>query len=250
MLGRFLDWFERHKAGVVGTLMLHTFMLFAMAMSRLPRENEADQPSELVMELAAPEDLPPDPLLQPPMTTPVEVRNMAANIRATAVEQARMYPGIRAQERMASEVESELRDFEAAEFRRSDSARKAQGREVVMPQLDPSKWDPANYMPKADEPVRVKGLTTVTYDLDHPKRTDVALEIPAYLCIGQGAVVIAVSVGSDGRVLRADLDEGRTRADDCMRDNALRSARAARFNAAPGAPDPQRGTITYIFLAQ
>ena len=250
MLGRFLDWFERHKVGVVGTLMLHTFLLFAMAMSKLPMENEADQPSELVMELAAPEDLPPDPMLQPPMTDPVEVRNLAANIRATAVEQLRMYPGARAQERMADDVASELEAFEAAEFRRRDSARKAQGKEVMMPQLDPSKWDPAKYMPKDDEPVRVKGLTTVTYDLDQPKRSDVLLEIPAYLCIGQGAVVISIAVARDGSVLKAELDEGRTRADDCMRDNALRSARAARFNVAAGAPDPQRGTITYIFLAQ
>ena len=33
MFGRFLDWFERHKFGVVGTLMLHTFMLFGMALT-------------------------------------------------------------------------------------------------------------------------------------------------------------------------------------------------------------------------
>lgn len=250
MFGRFLDWFERHKVGVVGTLMLHTVMLFTMAMSKLPKEDDADLPPEMVMELAAPEELPPDPLLQPPMTEPVEVKNLAANIRATAETRMRMYPGPQARERIANDVESELEDFEAAEFRKRDSARKAQGREVVMPQLDPSKWDPAKYLPKADEPARVKGLTTVTYDLDHPKRSDVFLEIPAYLCIGQGAVVISVAVARDGRVLRAELDEVRTQADDCMRDNALRSARAARFNSAGDAPEPQRGTITYIFLAQ
>ena len=40
MFDRFLDWFERHKFGVIGTLMLHTFMLFGMAMSKLPKEND------------------------------------------------------------------------------------------------------------------------------------------------------------------------------------------------------------------
>ncbi len=250
MFDRFLDWFERHKVGVVGTLMLHTFMLFAMAMSKLPKENEADEPNEMVMELAAPEDLPPDPALQPPLSEPVEVKNMASNIRATADARMRMYPGPQAQERMSNDVESELAAFEAEEFRKRDSARRAQGKVIEMPALDPSKWDPEKYMPKKNEPVRVKGLTTVTYDLDAPKRSDVLIDIPAYLCHGQGAVVIGLAVARDGRVVRAEIDEVRTQADDCMREHALRSARAARFNQASDAPEPQRGSITYIFLAQ
>jgi TonB family protein len=248
MFERFLDWFERHKFGVVGTLMLHTFMLFGMAMSKLPKENEAKAKDEMVMELAAPEDLPPDPMLEPPLSAPVEVKNLTSNITAQVQPQMRMYPGAQAQAEMASDIERELLDFEAAEFHKRDSARRAQGKEVVMPELDPSKWDPKLYMPKKNEPSRVEGLTTVTYDL--VGRTDTDLDIPAYLCMGQGAVVIRVVVGQDGRMRNAEIDEARTRADDCMRENALRSAEAARFNPSAGAPDPQRGTMTYIFLAQ
>ena len=248
MFGRFLDWFERHKFGVVGTLMLHTFMLFGMALSKLSPGNEAAAHEDMVMELAAPEELPPDPMLQPPLSAPVEVKNTSSNSTAEVRPQMRLYPGPQAQERMASDIESELREFEAAEFHKQDSARKAQGKEVVMPQLDPSKWDPARYMPKKNEPARVEGLTTVTYDL--ASRTDTELDIPAYLCIGQGAVVIAVAVDRDGRVVRAELDEERTHADDCMRESALRSAQEAHFSASSTAPAPQRGTMTYIFLAQ
>lgn len=248
MFDRFLDWFERHKFGVVGTLMLHTFMLFSMAISKLPKENEAKAEQEMVMELAAPEDLPPDPMLEPPLSAPVEVKNLTSNITAQVQPQMRMYPGQQAQEQMASDVEDELLAFEAAEFHKRDSARKAQGKEVVMPELDPSKWDPKLYLPKKNEPARVEGLTTVTYDL--VGRTDVHLNVPAYLCMGQGAVVIKVAVERDGRVRSAEIDEGRTRADDCMRENALRSAETARFNSSSTSADPQRGTMIYIFLAQ
>ncbi len=248
MLDRFLDWFERHKFGVVGTLMLHTFMLFAMAMGKLPKESEAASKDEMVMELAAPEDLPLDPMLEPPLSAPVDVKNLSSNITAQVQPQMRMYPGPQAQEQMASDVEEEVLAFEAEEFRKLDSARKADGKEVVIPELDRSKWDPKLYMPKKNEPARVEGLTTVTYDL--VGRTDTYLDIPAYLCMGQGAVVIRVTVDQDGRMRSAEIDEARTRADDCMRENALRSAKAARFNSATTAPDPQRGTMTYIFLAQ
>lgn len=248
MFDRFLDWFERHKFGVVGTLMLHTFMLFAMAINKLPIENEAKAEQEMVMELAAPEDLPQDPMLEPPLSAAVEVKNLTSNITAQVQPQMRMYPGPQAQEQMASDIEEELLAFEAEEFRKRDSARKADGKEVVMPKLDPSKWDPSQYMPKKNEPSRVEGLTTVTYDL--AGRTDIDIDVPAYLCMGQGAVVIKVAVERDGRVSRAELDEGRTRADDCMRENALRSAQNTRFNSSSSAADPQRGSMTYIFLAQ
>jgi len=248
MFDRFLDWFERHKFGVVGTLMLHTFMLFAMAMSKLPKENEAADQAEMVMELAAPEDLPSDPMLEPPLSEPVEVKNLTSNITAEVRPQVRMYPGPQARAEMASEVEDELLAFEAEEFRKRDSARKAQGKEVVMPELDPSKWDPKRYLPKKNEPARVEGLTTVTYDL--VGRTDVYLDVPAYLCMGQGVVVIRVAVGQNGSMRKAEIDEAHTRADDCMRENALSSAQRARFDASSSAADPQRGTMTYIFLAQ
>lgn len=248
MFDRFLDWFERHKFGVVGTLMLHTFMLFGMAMSKLPKENEAHAEPDMVMELAAPEDLPPDPMLQPPLSEPVEVKNLTSNITAQVQPQMRMYPGAQAREQMAGDIEEELKAFEAYEFYKRDSARKAEGKTVVMPELDPSKWDPAQYMPKKNQPARVEGLTTVTYDL--VDRTDIELEVPAYLCMGQGAVVIRVAVGQDGRMRSAEIDEQRTHGDDCMREHALRSAETARFNASSSAAEPQRGTMTYIFLAQ
>ena len=49
----------------------------------------------------------------------------------------------------------------------------------------------------------------------------------------------------------AELDrEASTTSSECMRVHALASANGARFSSAANAPQPQRGTITYLFLAQ
>ncbi len=247
MFGHFLDWFERHKFGVVGTLMLHTMMLFAMAMSKLPQESKEKVQPEMVMELATPEELPPDPTLQPPLLASVPVKNLTSNITASS-SQPRMFLSHGAQERISSSVEEDLRSFEAEEFAKLAEERKLAGKEVAMPELDPSKWEKERYMKRDPQPVKVEGLTTVAVDL--VGRTDIHLDVPAYLCEGQGQVVVRISVARDGTVSRADEDVTRTHADECMIEHALSSARAARFTSNSSAPDPQRGTITYTFLAQ
>lgn len=243
---RFLDWFERHKFGVVGTLMLHTFLMFAFAMSKLktPETKVIVPELELVME-APPPDVTPEEQRQK-LLSAQDVTNQASNSTAD--------PGVRslsraAQERMATNVEADLHAMEQAEFERLAEERKASGKEVVIPKLDPSKFDKNNYMDKTTKPVKVEGLTTVSYDL--VGRTDIVLEVPAYLCKGQGRVVVRVAVDRSGEVSKAELDpKATTTTDDCMVSNAMASASGARFSGSSTAAQPQRGTITYVFLAQ
>ncbi len=76
-------------------------------------------------------------------------------------------------------------------------------------------------------------------------------DVPGYLCPSQGRVAIRVSVDRSGNVLKAELESSKSsQVDDCMLEQALRSARKARFNAEPGAADPQIGTVFFLFLAQ
>ena len=49
-----LDWFERHKYGVVGTLVLHTLVLFTLASRQLRTEPTEEEFSELRVEMAPP----------------------------------------------------------------------------------------------------------------------------------------------------------------------------------------------------
>jgi len=243
MFHRFLDWFERHKFGVVGTLMLHTFMLFIMAMSVIEGKDEKPPETDLALELATPEEpaQQPSPEQQQAMLGQ-SVTNLASNITADA------QPSRAAQERIANNVEQDLKAFEKAEFDRLAEERKAAGGDIVVPQLDPSKWDKSNYTEKEVKPVKVEGLTTVSYDL--VGRADIVLDVPAYKCKGQGRVVIRVNVDRDGDVSKAEIDAATSTSDDCMLTNALSSAEGARFSRSGSAPQPQRGTITYVFLPQ
>jgi|GEM_PF-495164 len=251
MFGRFLDWFDRHKFGVIGTLMLHTFLMFAFAMGKLKSPEPRVEPPPLVLQMEAPPEEPKpqteEQQAQQQQDMSGKVKNLTSN--STAEEGSPRPMSQAAQARMAEDIDKNLHDMEHEEFQKLADQRKAEGKEITVPQLDPSKFDPKNYTDKTPKPVKVKGLTTVSYDL--VGRTDVVLEVPAYMCKGQGKVVIRVAVARTGEVTKAELDaNSSTTTDDCMVSNALSSASSARFSSSSSSPQPQRGTITYVFLAQ
>ncbi|WP_418983206.1 TonB family protein [Alistipes sp.] len=94
---------------------------------------------------------------------------------------------------------------------------------------------------------KAKGRVTVSYSFVDPVRTSRRLEVPAYLCEGGGDVEVSVTLDRTGKVTGARVVSG---GDDCMREAALRAARASRFNIDEAAPARQTGTITYIFIPQ
>ncbi len=240
----FLDWFERHKLGIIGTLAMHSFLLFAFSMWQIRTTPTEAERSEMRVEVVPEEEV--EELMlrveNPELAAAMKVMNATSNI--TAQTTSRSYSPTK----LAERVESELKALEQEEFDRLAQERREQGKEVVIPQLDPSKWNKELYMEKAAEPVKVEGATTVWHDLTDRVRED---DVPGYLCKQQGRVAVTIQVDRSGRVVKADVDAAKsTGADDCMLQHALSSARRARFNSLGSAPDPQKGTLFFLFLPQ
>lgn len=248
LLDRTLDLFDRHKYGIIGTLMLHTLLLFFLNISNVQNHvaQEGPEPTLLTFESEEPEPTPEQQQSDEVPLTPQQVTNLASNVTAETSPERSLSRS--AQERMAKNVEKDLLDMEKEEFDRLAEERRAQGKEITVPELDPSKFDKNRYMDKTPKPVKVEGLTTVSYDL--VGRSDIRLEVPAYLCKGSGKVVVRVAVDRTGNVTKAEVDAGVSTTQTCMVENALSSASSARFSSSASAPQPQRGTITYVFLAQ
>lgn len=244
MFDAFLDWFDRNKVGVIGTLALHTLLLFVLTLWGLPTVPRDEDRSEMRIEVVSSDEV--EEILERIDAgedyVPQQVTNLSSNITAELAK-----PSF-SNERLAQSVEEDLRAMEQAEFDRLAEERRERGEEIEMPQLDPSKWDKERYMEKAAEPVRVEGATTVWHDLQGRVRAN---DVPGYLCRTQGRVAIRVSVDRAGNVLRADLDQARSsQVDECMLEHALRSAKRARFSPNASATDPQNGTVFFLFLAQ
>jgi hypothetical protein len=93
-----------------------------------------------------------------------------------------------------------------------------------------------------------KDNTTVSYFLEN--RWHRYIYIPTYKCQGGGTVIIDLVINQSGKVISAVIAQNKSTRDDCLLEEAYRSATTAEFNADSNAPAKQIGTITYVFLAQ
>jgi hypothetical protein len=94
-----------------------------------------------------------------------------------------------------------------------------------------------------------KGPTRIYYDLQGRNHT--YLPIPIYKCQGSGKIVLVIDVNQRGFVENASVvNSESTTNDDCLIETAVGTALVSRFVPNLNAPRIQKGTLTYIFVAQ
>ena len=92
------------------------------------------------------------------------------------------------------------------------------------------------------------GPSVLSYDLEGRKA--VHLPIPAYKGYGGGDVVVAIYVNRSGKVIKAQVIESASSKDKSLWSWAVKAAERSKFNRSDSAPDPQKGSIVYRFIAQ
>lgn len=102
--------------------------------------------------------------------------------------------------------------------------------------------------PDSIENVVYTGESNIVYYLEN--RYHVSLPIPVYLTQSGGLVVVDIVVNRQGRVTEAEPRNNPSIRDDQIYLYAKAAASRTIFNADPDAPNPQRGTIHYTFVAQ
>ena len=93
-----------------------------------------------------------------------------------------------------------------------------------------------------------KGPTNIYYNL--PQRHAVDLYVPVYKCPSLGKVVVNIKVDKSGRVVEALADKTQSDVDPCLIEAAEDAALRSKFSLNNNSPDPQKGTITYLFVSQ
>lgn len=93
-----------------------------------------------------------------------------------------------------------------------------------------------------------KGPTTVSYYLEG--RYHEHLQIPVYKCEGNGKIVMKIEVNQEGFITKTEIDRAQSTITDCHLEAAEKAAGTTRFNSIANGPAIQKGSITYIFVAQ
>ncbi len=246
---RFLDWFDKYKYALIGTLMLHLLVIGGLSVwqvRQVPKEEDKRQLLVDVIDEETMQELLAEQQLQQLQELTGRVRNFTNDASGELTEEVRPASFRRMSSRATEElVEEELRQLEAGEFQRLAEERTERGEDVDMPELDKSKWNPANYM-AASKPVRITGRTTTTFYLEG---RGASIPTPAYLCEGSGIVKVNIQVDRSGRVKGVAVDANST-GDQCMIDAALEFVGRSSFEPKSAAPNSQSGWVQFAFVAQ
>lgn len=243
-------WMDRHKVGLLVTIVVYLSLAILFVTYRIvvlpaqPPKIDIEFTPEQLQELV--EQLEQQQVEQLEEMSPMENMqnrvsdansNLDASLRDSKNSDAsEIYNEMEEmQERLRQGQENydrELREIEQMRERREDKPKKDKDAEQGSENRD----------------AFVRGNVAASFDLEG--RTVVYMDIPAYKCENGGRVVVSISVNRNGKVVSAVVDSATNTSDRCILEEAVASAKATKFNASTTARDPQRGTITYTFVAQ
>ena len=248
----FLDYVEKYKFAILGTVLVHIIFFFYTTFATLDKPVVYYDPeAEILLPL---DDIEFDPKLMEMLELnkkPAEPENVT-NVSADENDRReKSYENFSTQE-MDEQVENEARDLEQKYFDEWASTHGETSSSSSSSDEDKLDEHRRNNNPDkttidTDGSNAVAGEVLVSYNL--PSRKSHSLPKPGYTCNSSGTVVIDVKVDKSGNVKTATYNSGRSSgATECMINKAIRYAKKSRFNYSGSAPGSQSGTITYKFV--
>lgn len=242
------SFIDRHKVGIAATLIFHIGVVVAMNVFYFQGGPglQGDELMDIVLEAEELERL----LQETEAFEKIQAEEVTTGIKNLSVKE-RLERGKEVRLNAAAEkwtdeqIRKELEALESSEFDRLaeehgpvEKYKPKERKEIDAP--EESKQDAAT----------IAGPATVTCDL--PGRSEVGqVYIPAYLCKGQGKVVVDITVDRSGAVEQAKVNEKvSTSSLPCHLSFAQDAAASTHFSKSARAEPHQKGTITYLFLAQ
>ncbi len=245
-MSKFGDFYRRNIYGVMGTLVFHillvsSFLLADIDMKGNVKEEEIiiefpeiiQEQDEIVEEEVEPqEELPTEPSSQSSINQNQRT-NRASNRLSTSEEffDEEYLNEVEAARQLVSDVRNQL------------SKESVKLEDIKMPVETTEGMDPDSI-----KNVIYTGESNIVYYLEN--RYHISLPVPVYLAQGGGTVIVDISVNRNGNVVEASVRKNSSIRDEQIYTYAEVAALRTIFNTDIKAPDIQKGTIQYTFVAQ
>ncbi|MDD4755026.1 MAG: hypothetical protein PHG29_03005 [Prolixibacteraceae bacterium] len=247
-MSKLKEIYYRNIYGVMGTLVFHILLFSLFLLADVDMKGNA-QEEEIVIEF-------PDVIPEPEIPEPEEAEQQEEQVPDQPSEQS-----VAQQNRLTNVASNRLattgdKFFDDDYMKEVEDARKLVSdvnnqlsKEIKS--LDDIKMPvetTENMDPDSVKNVFYAGESNIVYYLEN--RYHVSLPIPVYLAQGGGKVIIDIEVNREGKVVRATPRNNPSVRDDKIFLYATAAASRTVFNKDESAPEIQRGTIHYTFIAQ
>jgi hypothetical protein len=231
----------------MGTLIFHILLLSFFLLADVNMKGKV-QEEELLIEFP---DVLPEPEIEEEVTEQQEGEPLTNDASSQLAEAQSNRTNI-ASNRLAQPEEffdeDYMREVEAAKQLVSDVNNQLSKEKVNLEDIELPVKTTEGMDPESIENVVYTGESNIVYYLEN--RYHVRLPIPVYLTQSGGLIVVDIAVNQEGRVIEAEPRKNPSIRDDQIYLYAKAAATRTVFNADPDAPNPQRGTIHYTFIAQ
>lgn len=246
-MGKLYKIYKRNIYGVIGTLVFH-IMLFSVFLLAEVDMKGSFREEELLIEF--PDLLPEEEIYEDePAQDESEPLPSEASVASQETQSSRTNI---ASNRLSQEDEffdeDYLREVEAARQLVSDVNNQLAKEPVKLEDIQMPVQTTEGMNPDSIKNVIYTGESNIVYYLEN--RYHVRLPIPVYLAQGGGLVVVDIAVNRQGKVIQAEPRSNPAIRDEQIYLYAKAAASRTIFNADPSAPEPQKGTIHYTFIAQ
>lgn len=245
-MGKLYKIYKRNVYGVMGTLIFHILLVSLFLLADIDKKGTV-QEEELLIEFP---DLLPEPETEEE-TAEQESEPLTNEISSPLSESQSNRTNI-ASNPLAKTDEffdnDYMREVEAARQLVSDVNNQLSKEAVNLDDIEMPVNTTEGQDPETIENVVYTGESNIVYYLEN--RYHVRLPIPVYLAQSGGIIIVDIAVNREGRVIEAEPRKNPAVRDDQIYLYAKAAASRTVFNADPDAPNPQRGTIHYTFVAQ
>lgn len=260
-----IEYVEKHKAGIIGTIIIHVIALVCFSLWHLP-EPQTQTQSVVLLSFEEPE-IEEEKIEEPKKEVKEKLAtktpsaesnsNKAVNKSGPDLDSKADYNQY--EENLKTETresvdEQIMKELKALEQEVINEQR-AQGigytEKEAEALINSKRQSDLKDVPekKAVSKGAVEGKTNISYRLAN--RYDVSMFVPVYLCQFGGEVTVNIVVNREGKVVSSKVDNETSKSTDpCLHKAALKAARNTSFNSSAKAPRLQKGSITFQFIAQ
>jgi DNA gyrase/topoisomerase IV subunit A len=246
-VGKFYETYKRNIYGVIGTLMFHILLVSAFLIAELDRKGNPQEEAflielpELLQEEEKVEEKQElqesEPVSSEASAALNQTQNNRTNIASNRLAQNEKF--------FNEEYQRELQDAQrlVSDVNSQLAKEKVNWEDIKMPEQSTE----GMHRDSISNTIYT-GESNLVYYLEN--RYHRRLPIPVYLTQGGGKVIVDITVNRQGTVIQAEPRKTPGIRDEQLYLYAKAAASRTIFNAEPSAPEPQRGTIHYTFVAQ
>lgn len=250
-MSKIKELYRKNVYGVMGTLIFHILLVTGFWIAELNLKVDIQKEDAILLDFTMPED---QKEITETETKKQQEKNIASDQSMKNIQQSVSNRAVNDASKNDATKKDKFfddnynRDIEEAKKMVADVNKQLSKKIPAIKKYEMPEVTTEGQDPDSIKNVIYSGKSNIHYFLEN--RFHVRLPVPVYLAKSGGEVKVDIQVDRSGKVIKAQARSVKNTNDPMLTEYATQAAERTVFNADTKAPLVQKGSITYMFVAQ